>query len=530
MPGLDSIARPGIVQHLNRQKDDTRVNTTPHRDWEPTVFGDTQDATPYTDAVEHLAQEAWQRLSVPGHQGQIENSPKLGSIVGERILTLDLPSMFTEVDHETMAMRAYGPTPRNRALALAAQAWGGKRAWWLTNGASMGNQIASLALRILGDTVIVQRSMHSSAIHGMILAGLSPVFVQPTIDHDLGSAHGVTAAQIEESILANPGASSVFIVSPSYFGAVADVGAIADVAHRHGLPLVVDESWGAHFGFHPDLPVNSLRLDADLVISSTQKLGGSLFQSAIMFVGFGEHENRLETAVERVYNSLQSTSSTSLLQMGLDAARHSLASGYDRISRTLGSAARIWEEINKHGRFGDATSQILSSPDVIAKDPFKIVVKTRPGGLTGSRAHHLLMKDHQVFCEMSTPGTVVALLGAQAQIDVDRFITALHELPVEPDDAYAVPPIPATGPRRTGFREAYFREAEVVPASQAVGRVSADSLAAYPPGIPNVFPGEELTPEIVDFLRATASTESGYVRGAVESSLACFRVLKNSDG
>lgn len=492
----------------------------------PTEFGDTQKDAPYSDQVQALVSQKWQRLHVPAHQGRAVNSPGVARVIGERALELDLPMLFSQIDQSNWVMGASKATPLNRSLALAAQAWGAERAWFLTNGASMGNHIASLAARTLGTKIIVQRSMHSSAIHGLILAGLEPEFVTPHVDNDLGSAHGVTSQQIQDALIEHPDAGAVYIVTPSYFGAVADVGAIAEVCHRQGVPLIVDEAWGAHLGFHDSLPLNAIRAGADLVISSSHKFIGSLFQSAMLLLGRGAQAARLSTAVDRVYQSVQSTSSSALLMLSLDEARRDMALEGSSIERTLEQAASIREQITSRGRFRDAGPQMLTSPDVHALDPFKIVIDTRPGGISGTDAHYQLMRDHKVYLEMATPSVVVALLGARSDVDVQRFLDALHSLPASgPDDGVVSTKLPAAGARRVGLREAYFSNVEVVAAGVAAGRVSADALAAYPPGIPNVVPGEELTPELIQFLRATAASDTGYVRGAVDPALDVFRVL-----
>ena len=160
--------------------------------------------------------------------------------------------MFTGIDQQSWRMtNPDKPTPLAQSLRLAALAWGARRAWFLTNGASSGNHIATMVARALGREAIVQRSVHSSVIDGIAHSGIDTHFLQPTVDTNLGSAHGVTVDQVAEALRTHPNSSSVYLTSPSYFGAVSDIAAIADVVHAHGIPLIVDEAWGAHFGFHP---------------------------------------------------------------------------------------------------------------------------------------------------------------------------------------------------------------------------------------------------------------------------------------
>lgn len=495
--------------------------TTPHDE-----IPERQFEAPYADALRSLAAHSWERLMVPAHQGRAENAPGVASIVGDYALKLDLPMLFSGVDQESWRLVTPGRvTPIMQAQELAAEAWGASRTWFVTNGASGGNHIATNVVRGLGSEFVVQRSVHSSVIDGITHVGLTPRFVQGSVDAGLGAAHGVTAEQVADVLRAHPASAAVYIVSPSYFGAVADIAAIADVAHEYGVPLIVDEAWGSHFGMHPELPVNAVRLGADLVISSTHKGSGSLTQSAMLHLGHGAQAQRIESMVDRVVRSYQSTSSSALLLASLDEARRHLVTRPDMIERALTSARRIRELVRDDRRYRDATPDILASPDAVAHDPFKIAIDTRGAGITGDQAHHLLLRDHRIYCELSTPSALLLLVGATSPVDVDHFWQSLQSLPeaeVEPERPIV---LPAGCERALDPAEAFFSPLEVVPWHEAPGRVSADSLAAYPPGVPNVLPGERLNAEVISFLRATAESPSGYVRGANDPELATFRVV-----
>ena len=485
-----------------------------------------QEETPYAGALRDLAARDWQRLHVPAHQGRTENAPGLGRVVGPDALSIDFPMLFSGVDQETWRLVTPGRiTPLMRAQELAAAAWGARRTWFLTNGASGGNHIATTVARGLGVELVVQRSVHSSVIDGLAHASLTPHFVAGAVDAGLGSSHGVTATQIDAALTAHPASSAVYIVSPSYFGAVADVSAIAEVAHRHGVPLIVDEAWGSHFGMHPRLPVNAVRLGADLVISSTHKGAGSLTQSAMLHLGHGPFAESIEDLVDRVVRSYQSTSSSALLMASLDEARHHLVTRRDMIEQALDSAEEIRARVHDDRRFRDATPDILASAGAIANDPFKIVIDTRGAGITGHDAQHRLLRDHRVYCELATPAALLLLVGATSPVDVNRFWNSLQALPEADIEPERPVDLPATCERAMGLAEAFFHAVETVPYADAIGRVSADSLAAYPPGVPNVLPGEILSAQVVAFLRATAAAPSGYVRGALDPALDRFRVV-----
>ena len=500
--------------------------TEPLRETHADAFSDVHRAAPYVEALRSLAGRDLQRLHVPAHHGAAANANGLVDLVGERGLAMDFPMLLSGIDQQTWRSRSGDATPLMQAQRLAADAWGASRAWFLTNGASSGNHIAGMVVRGLGLGLVVQRSVHSSVIAGVAHAGVEPHFVHGSVDVELGSSHGVTADQVARALQGAPDSAAVYLVSPSYFGAVADIADISAVVHAHGIPLIVDEAWGAHFGFHPGLPVNAVRLGADLVISSTHKGAGSLTQSAMLLLGHGDQARRIESLVDRVHRSYQSTSCSAILLASLDEARRRLVVDGDRlIGETLAAAERIRTGIRAGGRFTDATPRILDRPDAVAHDPFKIVIGTRSARIGGGEAQFRLLRDHGVSIELSTPSAIVLLLGATSTIDVDRVLDAIHALPEVPESLQDIESLPAIGPRRMPLSDAFFSPTEVVGHQDAVGRISADTLAAYPPGIPNVLPGEELTPGIVRFLRATATSPSGYVRGAVDRALDAFRVV-----
>ncbi|WP_449283715.1 aminotransferase class I/II-fold pyridoxal phosphate-dependent enzyme [Leucobacter sp.] len=490
------------------------------------MFAPRQFESPYADALRSLAEHDWQRLHVPAHQGRADHAPGVARLVGGEALGIDFPMLFSGVDQVTWQLFSPGrATPLMRAQELAAEAWGASRVWFLTNGSSGGNHIATTVARGLGPELVVQRSVHSSVIDGLTRVGLSPHFVHGAIDAGLGSSHGVTAAQVEAALAEHPASTAVYIVSPSYFGAIADIEAIAGVAHAHGVPLIVDEAWGSHLGLHADLPANAVRLGADLVVSSPHKGTGSLTQSAVLQLGHGEHAARIETLVDRVVRSYQSTSSSALLLASIDEARRFIVTRPDVVERALLSAQEIRGLLDEDHRFRDATPDLLASPDVVAVDPFKIAIDTRGAGITGDAAQHLLIRDHRIYCELSTPSALLLLVGATSPVDVERFWEALTSLPRIDGEPGRPTALPAACSRAMGLDEAFFAPVEAVPYDRAAGRVSADSLAAYPPGVPNVLPGEILSEEVVSFLRGIAASPTGYVRGAMDAALRTFRVV-----
>src|SRR5690348_5495246 len=184
-----------------------------------------QRETPYLDALRSYAGRSPARLHVPGHKGGPGADEGLIEAIGERALSMDIPALTHGIDVGS------DPTPFERAQRLAAEAWGARRAWFLVNGASQGNLAAGLALAHAGDEVVLQRNVHSSTIDSLVLSGLRPTFVAAELDAQLGIAHCLDPDALREALDRAPNAAGVWVVSPTYFGAVADVAGLALVAH-----------------------------------------------------------------------------------------------------------------------------------------------------------------------------------------------------------------------------------------------------------------------------------------------------------
>ncbi|WP_027479281.1 aminotransferase class I/II-fold pyridoxal phosphate-dependent enzyme [Gryllotalpicola ginsengisoli] len=480
--------------------------------------------TPYAEALRQFAARDVLRLIVPGHAADPVAVPELAEFFGEQLLRLDVAPLVSGID-----LGLY--TPYEKALDLAAEAWGAARTWFLTNGSSQANRIAALALGFLGrrdQPVVAQRSAHSSWVDGMIIAGLDVRFVQPAIDLGLGIAHGVSPEALDRALAAAPDAKAAYIVSPSYFGATPDVAGLARVAHEHGVPLVVDAAWGAHYGFHPALPPSPVREGADLAIMSTHKLGGSLTQSAMLHLGHGPFAEVLAPHVDRAFVLEQSTSESAILLASLDLARQHLQTGAERIGASLEAAERLRETIRQAGRFRVASDH-FDSPDIVAVDPSRVSIDVGAGGLLGHAVRAVVLRDHDIQFEIATDACVVAIVGPGMRLDVERVAGALHELAADDPEVASAgflrAELPEPGERRMLVREAAFAPSVIVSAAEAVGRISADSLAAYPPGIPNVMPGEAITAETVEFLQHVAAAPTGFVRGALDPAVAAFRVV-----
>src|SRR4249919_875049 len=275
-----------------------------------------QPAAPYLDAVIGYGTRGPGRFHVPGHKGGPGADPGLRHALGDDALAVDVPQDIHGIDIGP------SPTPYERAEQLAAEAYGAAQTWFLTNGATQGNHALALALAPLGAQVVAQRNSHASLVDGLVLSGGLPAFVPPEYDAELGMAHGVEPDALRDALAAAPDARAAFIVSPTYYGMAGDVAACTDVAHAAGVPLIVDQSWGPHFGFHEALPESALALGADAVLTSTHKIAGALTQSAMLHVGAGRVD---PAAVARAIRLVRSTSPSSLLLASLDGTRRQLA-------------------------------------------------------------------------------------------------------------------------------------------------------------------------------------------------------------
>jgi arginine decarboxylase len=489
-----------------------------------------QRDAPYLDALAAYARRSPARLHVPGHKGGPGADPELVEAIGERAFEMDVPSLTYGIDIGPE------PTPFQRAQALAADAWGARRAWFLINGASQGNLVAGLALAHRGDRIVVQRNAHSSTIDALILSGMRPTFIAPELDPELQIAHCITPESLAAALEATPDAAGATVVSPTYFGAVADVRGLADVAHEHGVPLVVDEAWGAHMAFHERLPAHALSCGADLVVSSTHKIVGSLTQSAMLHLG-RESEGRLdENVVDRGVTLVESTSPNSLLTASLDAQRRYAAwHGHELLEETMHALEVTRDAVRAIDGFEVLDERFVGRPGVFAYDPLRLAIDVRGVGVTGYELATILRESADVNLELAGENVIVGVfgMGERALETGRRLVEALRAAgnAIAADDGHAArasigafAPPPPWGELVMGPREAFFAPQEVVPVEEAVGRIATESLAAYPPGIPNVLPGERLTAETLDYIRQTLEL-GGSLRGASDRRLHTLRVV-----
>ncbi|MDI6907207.1 MAG: aminotransferase class I/II-fold pyridoxal phosphate-dependent enzyme [Thermoanaerobacterales bacterium] len=468
------------------------------------------------------------RIHMPGHKGGTGVAEPFLSLVGYGAFQADVVGVEGLDDfHAPHGCIA-------EALALAAEAWGADHTFFLVNGTSCGLHALVLALCGPGDELIIPRNVHRSVVGALILSGARPVYMEPDLEESFGLPLGVSPRTVEKTVAQHPEAKGVLIVGPTYYGVIPDIRAIAEIAHAHGLPLLVDEAHGAHLGFHPGLPPSSLQQGADAVAQGVHKTAGSFSQGSIL------HLQGERVPVERVrgyLRILQTTSPSYLILGSLDAARFLLANeGHNRLQRVLNMAARITAEVGTMERTG--TGVRCLNPDFLQgpfrTDPTRIVINVRETGLSGHKVERVLRYEHGVQIELSDFSNIVLLLSpGDTPETIDAFLTAFKQVISGAPGASPTPAreaglagglLPPTPPMVLIPAHAFGRPARRVRLDEAAGLVSAEMVAAYPPGVPVIYPGERLTPPVIAYL-ARARDAGVHLQGAEDGRLEFINVI-----
>ncbi|HUZ83065.1 MAG TPA: hypothetical protein VMU66_00110 [Gaiellales bacterium] len=446
----------------------------------------TPSEAPLADAVEAFLADPGTSFTVPGH--------KRSTALGGPLLAHDLP-LVSGADDARM-----GRGLLQRAEQLAARLWGADMCRFSVSGSSHGNQSFALAVGRPGDRVIVTRSLHKSLFAGLVLAGLSPIWVRPRLDPRTGLAGPLPVEELERALADAPDARAVFLVEPSYTGALSAIERIATAVHAAGMPLVVDQAWGAHLGFHPDLPRHALDRGADGMVTSTHKALTAFTQGSIVLArGPRIDHHRLDEAFEL----LHTTSPAAAILASTDRAR---ALVEDRGEQLLGATIELVD---------DARERLSSIPGLVVADcpdPTKLVLALAGTGADGFRVEADLLAAG-VRLEMADRDTLVPIVTlADTAAAVDRLVATVsaslerrRAAPRAPSGsvAWSIEPETVMTPR-----EAWFAPRERVSRRRAVGRIAAETAAPYPPGIPAIAPGERITAELLDALVAEAAAGS----------------------
>src|SRR5215216_4929456 len=486
-------------------------------------YASDQPTAPYLDAVVAYAFRGPGRYHVPGHKGGPGADPGLRKAIGVDCLAMDIPQDIHGIDLGPSA------TPYERAERLAAEAYGAERTFFLTNGATQGNHTLCLALAPLGARIVTQRNSHASVVDGLVLSGGIPSFVAPEYDSELGITHCVTPDALALALRETPDARSAFIVSPTYYGMAADIAGLAEVAHAAGVPLIVDQAWGPHFGFNETLPPTALSQGADAMLTSTHKIAGSLTQSAMLHLS---GSGRIDIgAVARTLRLLRSTSPSALLMASLDAARRQLAlHGEQILYETLEAIGVARAKFETIPGIAMVDAGLVGQMGVAGYDPMRIVLDVRGTGRTGYEIADALRRSYDVHLELPMQATVVFIVGlGESAATLRRLAGDVDEVVKRLSEPGATAPIvpPATSLRKEVAvppREGFLGDAEQVPVDDAVGRISCESIASYPPGVPALLPGERISSETVAYLRQLADS-GARLHGASDPDFQTINVL-----
>ena len=490
-----------------------------------------QSRTPYFDVLLDYVDSGVIPFHTPGHMQGRGMDRALRDFLGDNVLAIDL-TQIRGLDDLLQPEEAI-----EEALQLAADAYGSDHTFFLINGSTSGNQIMMMAALNPGDKLALPRNAHKSAIGGLIMSGAHPVWMKPEVDVALHMDHTVTPETVRATLAAHPDIKAVYVVSPTYYGVAADLEGIAAVAHEHGVPLLVDEAWGPHFHFHPALPVDALEAGADMCINSTHKMLSSLSQTAMLHhKGDRIKLDRLKAVVKLFL----STSPNLVLVASLDVARKQMATvGSALLSRTIeiaGDARRRLNAIDGIYCFGE---EQIGKPGVFAFDPTKITITVKDLGYTGYEAEEILRRRYNVQCELADLFNCLALFTiGTTQEAADRLVYGVKELSREdrPIDVFSPSGVlerrlktgtynlPAIPPIRMNPREAFLADTEFVRFKASAGRICAEVITPYPPGIPVISPGEEITPDVVAYL--DLEKKAGVrMQGPYDSELRSIRVV-----
>jgi len=464
-----------------------------------------QQRAPLFEALQAYTRQVRAPMHIPGHKMGRAAPEAWRSFLGEQALSIDLTEAPGLDDlHAPEGVIA-------EAQSLAAEAFGAERSFFLVGGTTAGLHALILTACRPGDAIAVPRNAHRSILGAMVLAGARPHWVRVAFDPELG-----VATHMEESALAQalPGSKAALLIHPTYYGTTSKAADLIRQVHEAGLPVLVDEAHGSHFRFHPDLPPASLALGADGVVQSLHKTGGSLTQSSICHVGRGARLS--ESRLREMLRLVQSTSPSYLLMASLDLARRELA--------LHGEA--LWERALDLARSARKRLEALKGIRIHpTSDPTKLLIDTRGRGIAGFQAADLLWSQHGVAVEASGLTYLLAVLTPGDTPDsIDALVGAIDQLPFGPGVPES-PPEPPWPEIVVAPREAYLSAKRSVPLAQAVGRIAAELVAPYPPGIPVVAPGERLTPAVLDYL-AKAAAAGHHLQGPADPHLRSIQVME----
>lgn len=482
-----------------------------------------QNNTPLFNALQEYVKNDTLPFHVPGHKKGVGIDEEFKNFIGENPFKIDV-TVFKQVDslhHPTGAIK--------EAQELAADAYGADATFFSIHGTSGAIQAMIMSAVKDGDKILVPRNVHKSVTAGIILSGATPIFMQPEIDKKLGIAHGVTPETIRQTLEIHSDAKAVLIINPTYYGVSTNIKEIVEIVHSYDIPLLVDEAHGPHLAFSNELPVSALEAGADICAQSTHKIIGSLTQGSLLHV----KSNLISPKrVQQVLNLLHTTSPSYILMASLDCARRQIAlEGKELLSKTIELLSYTRNEINNIPGFFSFGKEILGKPGCFAFDSTKLTISARDLGITGFELERILAEKYHIQMELSDFYNVLAVGSfGDTKEGMEKLLNALREISKE--YVGKKPPIPdfldiPSIPERAVIpREAFYSDKENVILEDSVGKISAEFLLAYPPGIPIVCPGEIVTQEIIDYVNDLKKANL-YVQGTEDSEVKYLKIVSH---
>ena len=429
-------------------------------------------------------------FDVPGHKRGRGNM-ELTEFLGEDCMNVDVNSMkpLDNLCHPVSVIKD--------AEELAAEAFGAANAFFMVGGTTSAVQSMIMYACKEGDKIIMPRNVHRSAINALIITGAVPVYVNPDVNKKLGIALGMSVAQVEQAILDNPDAKAIMVNNPTYYGICSDLRKITELAHAHGMLVLVDEAHGTHFYFGENFPVTAMAAGADCASVSMHKSGGSLTQSSFLLLG----KNINADYMRQVINLTQTTSASYLLLSSLDISRKRLAlSGREIFAQTVEMAEYARSEINEIGGYYAYSRELINGDSIYDFDVSKLSIYTLPIGLAGIEVYDLLRDEYDIQIEFGDIGNVLAYISVgDRKRDIERLAEIKRRFGKDGADMLTqeyISPVIAETPRK-----AFYADKLSLPLEETAGEVCSEFVMCYPPGIPILAPGELITEEIIEYIK-----------------------------
>lgn len=477
--------------------------------------------TPLLDALIKYQKNNFVPLHMPGHKMGKGVSRKIYRSLKEDLFSFDL----TEVPGLDDLNNPIGVI--KEAQARASEIFGADHSFFLVNGTTVGIHAALLGFCKPGDEILMPRDVHRSVMGACILSGVRPNYTEVRFDEDFFIPCPVNPEDVAQRIQ-NLSVKALIQVHPSYFGLVGDIRSIVEIAHDKDIPVIVDEAHGAHFNFSNKLPLSALEAGADVCIQSTHKTLGSFTQSSMLHI-----KSRLvdKDEIARQLRVLQSTSPSYLLMASLDAAAAQMGgSGIQLLERTIKLTERARAIINEIPGFKCLGPEKTGKNGIVGIDPTKLCISVTNLGLTGYQVGEILTKKYRIQVELCDIYNILCMfsIGNTSQ-DAAGLIKALKEISAGTISKKNKPVFPRILPFPQVVmtpREAWFARKRAVPVKEAVGQISAELIAPYPPGIPVLCPGEEITREIIDIIEEFKAHNHSF-HGCIDSDINTILTVEN---